>query len=129
MKICIRLADLRGSDCLPQLIGVCRWGYTRCMHACMHYAYILSHVDAARAAGFFLLLILVIYVFAGYKFVCLTSPEVPTLRESLHHIYASLFVEYVVKAPGHHPSLPVTQTAFAENLLAFLKSLPYYASN
>nr|CEL70839.1 TPA: sybindin-like family domain-containing protein,putative [Neospora caninum Liverpool] len=64
----------------------------------------------------------------GYKFVCLTSPDVPTLRDSLNHIYVALFVEFVVKAPGYRPSLPVTQPIFVDQLVAFLKSLPYFAS-
>ncbi|CBZ56088.1 putative sybindin-like family domain-containing protein [Neospora caninum Liverpool] len=63
----------------------------------------------------------------GYKFVCLTSPDVPTLRDSLNHIYVALFVEFVVKAPGYRPSLPVTQPIFVDQLVAFLKSLPYFA--
>ncbi|PFH38214.1 Sybindin family protein [Besnoitia besnoiti] len=62
----------------------------------------------------------------GYKFVCLTSPEVPTLRDSLHHIYVAFFVEFVVQAPGYLPGLAVTQPIFVEQLVAFLKSLPYY---
>lgn len=64
----------------------------------------------------------------GYKFACLTNPEVPYMKEALHHVYVHLFVEIVIKGPAFSPSKPVHSPAFAEQLQLYLRSLPCWGA-
>ncbi|CDJ41268.1 hypothetical protein, conserved [Eimeria tenella] len=64
----------------------------------------------------------------GYGFACLSSPEVPYMSEALQFIYASLFLELVIKSASFSPSKQIDSPVFAEQLHLFLSSLPAWDS-
>uniref|UniRef100_A0A0G4FEH0 Trafficking protein particle complex subunit n=1 Tax=Chromera velia CCMP2878 TaxID=1169474 RepID=A0A0G4FEH0_9ALVE len=87
---------------------------------------------------------------SGYKFLFMTDPSVPDLREDMRKIYAEIFVEHVVKSPAYAPNItpemPLAKTAapgledplnsihsplfgnFTTALNSFVKALPAYTS-
>lgn len=49
---------------------------------------------------------------SGLKFVLNTDEAVGDLREHMHYVYSSIFVEYVTKNPLYEPGRPFKCVAF-----------------
>ncbi|XP_029943723.1 trafficking protein particle complex subunit 1 isoform X2 [Salarias fasciatus] len=64
---------------------------------------------------------------SGLKFVLNTDLSVSNARETLQHIYSSLYVELVVKNPVCPSSLSLDSELFCSRLDAFIRALPYYS--
>eukprot|EP00288_Rhodomonas_lens_P018014 CAMPEP_0177700496 /NCGR_PEP_ID=MMETSP0484_2-20121128/6124_1 /TAXON_ID=354590 /ORGANISM="Rhodomonas lens, Strain RHODO" /LENGTH=134 /DNA_ID=CAMNT_0019211697 /DNA_START=69 /DNA_END=470 /DNA_ORIENTATION=- len=52
----------------------------------------------------------------GLRFILLTDPGVPSLRECLRQVYSHIFVEYVVKNPLQPMDQPITCSYFVQAL-------------
>eukprot|EP01133_Synstelium_polycarpum_P000246 gene246-299_t len=60
------------------------------------------------------------------KFVILSDPNTPDLREELKKIYSSIFVEYVVKNPLYQPNSLIKCELFITQLNGLVKQIPYF---
>ncbi|KYR02327.1 hypothetical protein DLAC_01158 [Tieghemostelium lacteum] len=60
------------------------------------------------------------------KFIVLTDPNTPDLREELKKIYSSIFVEYVIKNPLYQPNTVVKSEMFINQLNQHIKQLTWY---
>mmetsp|Transcript_107806 Transcript_107806/g.286998 ORF Transcript_107806/g.286998 Transcript_107806/m.286998 type:complete len:131 (-) Transcript_107806:67-459(-) len=66
---------------------------------------------------------------SGYRFVLTTDPSVPNQQECLRHIYAELFVEYVVKNPLYSIGEDVSSCpAFLDKLRSFMQTQRHFAT-
>jgi trafficking protein particle complex subunit 1 len=58
----------------------------------------------------------------GYRFVLVTDPQAPDMRQVLWHIYSELFVTYVLKNPLYTPGTTIEAAAFMNELDSYLKT-------
>mmetsp|Transcript_18844 Transcript_18844/g.38310 ORF Transcript_18844/g.38310 Transcript_18844/m.38310 type:complete len:147 (+) Transcript_18844:103-543(+) len=63
------------------------------------------------------------------KFLLLTDPGVPSLRECLRQVYSHIYVEFVVKNPLQAMGAPITCAYFVQELNKYVRGLPYFRSN
>lgn len=61
----------------------------------------------------------------GYKFVLNTDTSVENIRDVLRHIYARIFVEYVVRNPLLLPGNPVESDLFTAKLDEYVQNLSF----
>ncbi len=71
-------------------------------------AYMLHHFESA----------------SGIKLVLLTDKEAGDLRAALRHIYANIYVEFVVRNPLYTPKSRITCDLFSTNLREYVQKLP-----
>ncbi|XP_030193376.1 trafficking protein particle complex subunit 1 isoform X1 [Gadus morhua] len=62
----------------------------------------------------------------GLKFIMNTDLSVPNARETLHQIYSTLYVDYIVKNPLCSLGDPLQSDLFSARLDTFIKNLPYF---
>eukprot|EP00899_Mesostigma_viride_P000225 jgi/Mesvir1/10202/Mv18327-RA.1 len=60
---------------------------------------------------------------SGIKMVLLTGPDIGDLQACLQHVYANIFVEYVVKNPLCRPGEPFNNDLFTSALKNYMKSV------
>ncbi|EFA86020.1 hypothetical protein PPL_01253 [Heterostelium album PN500] len=60
------------------------------------------------------------------KFIVLTDPKTPDLREDLKKIYNSAFVEYVIKNPLYQLNSVIKCELFITQLNQIIKAIPYF---
>ena len=63
----------------------------------------------------------------GVKFILNTDHKAPDCRDLLQHIYAKVFVEYVVKDPLHKQGNKIESELFFKKLDEFVQSLPFFS--
>ncbi|XP_071767237.1 trafficking protein particle complex subunit 1 [Centroberyx gerrardi] len=63
----------------------------------------------------------------GLKFILNTDLSVSSARDTLQHIYSSLYVEYIVKNPVCVLGQSLESELFSSRLDAFIRALPYYS--
>ncbi|KAF2077815.1 hypothetical protein CYY_000860 [Polysphondylium violaceum] len=63
---------------------------------------------------------------SGTKFIIMTDPNTPDLREDLKKIYSNIFVEYVIKNPVYQPNTAIKCDMFINHLNAYLKQTPAF---
>lgn len=61
----------------------------------------------------------------GYKFVLNTDTSVGNIQDVLRHIYARIFVEYVVRNPLVIPGEPVKSELFTAKLDDYVQNLSF----
>ena len=61
----------------------------------------------------------------GFKFVMNTDTSVGNVQDVLRHIYARIFVEYVVRNPVARPGDPVQSELFAAKLDGYVQDLSF----
>jgi hypothetical protein len=61
----------------------------------------------------------------GFKFVMNTDTSVGNVQDILRHIYARIFVEYVIRNPLVLPGEPVESELFAANLDEYVQNLSF----
>ena len=61
----------------------------------------------------------------GLKFVMNTDTSVGSVQDVLRHIYARIFVEYVVRNPLEGPGRPVESELFASKLDEYVQDLSF----
>ncbi|GAB1600439.1 trafficking protein particle complex subunit 1-like [Argonauta hians] len=64
---------------------------------------------------------------SGIKVIMLTDLNVGNIRDILHQIYSSLYVEYVVKNPLCALNKPITSELFKTKVDEFVQGLSIYA--
>mmetsp|Transcript_33302 Transcript_33302/g.85372 ORF Transcript_33302/g.85372 Transcript_33302/m.85372 type:complete len:142 (-) Transcript_33302:48-473(-) len=64
----------------------------------------------------------------GLRFVLMTDPSVPSLRECLKQIYTHIYVEHVVKNPAQKVGEPIVCTHFVHTINKYVRGLPYFLS-
>lgn len=64
---------------------------------------------------------------SGLKFIMNTDLHCGGMKDVLHQIFSSLYVEYVVKNPLCELDKPVTSELFKVKLDEYIKSLPQFA--
>ncbi|XP_030043763.1 trafficking protein particle complex subunit 1 [Microcaecilia unicolor] len=64
----------------------------------------------------------------GLKIVMNTDLGVNNMRETLHQIYSSIFVEYVVKNPLCSLNQPIQSELFHAKLDSFIRGLPFFSA-
>ena len=62
----------------------------------------------------------------GLKFVMNTDTSVRNIQDILRHIYAHIFVEYVVRNPVVLPGDPVKSELFSAKLDEYVQNLSYF---
>eukprot|EP01112_Ceratiomyxa_fruticulosa_P012539 TRINITY_DN3473_c0_g2_i1.p1 TRINITY_DN3473_c0_g2~~TRINITY_DN3473_c0_g2_i1.p1 ORF type:complete len:143 (-),score=22.99 TRINITY_DN3473_c0_g2_i1:89-517(-) len=62
------------------------------------------------------------------KFIVLTDPHTPDLREELKKMYSQIFVEYVIKNPLYKLGTIVKCELFIQSLARFIRALPSFNS-
>jgi len=62
------------------------------------------------------------------KFIILSDPNTPDLREDLKKLYSQIYVEYVVKNPLYKLNDVIKCEYFIQYLQKFIKALPAYTS-
>eukprot|EP00026_Physarum_polycephalum_P002574 Phypoly_transcript_02581.p4 GENE.Phypoly_transcript_02581~~Phypoly_transcript_02581.p4 ORF type:complete len:144 (+),score=30.30 Phypoly_transcript_02581:2304-2735(+) len=62
------------------------------------------------------------------KFIILTDPNTPDLREELKRLHSAIYVEYVVKNPLYKLGDVIKCELFISSLQKFIKNLPSFAS-
>ena len=62
----------------------------------------------------------------GFKFVMNTGTNVDNIQDNLRHIYARIFVEYVVRNPLVRPGDPVDSKLFAAKLDEYVQNLSFF---
>ncbi|KAJ1646183.1 Trafficking protein particle complex subunit BET5 [Dispira simplex] len=69
---------------------------------------------------------------SGVRFVLLTDPTVPSLRDVLRQIYLHIYLEYVIKNPlfpyDPQQSRPISNDYFRNMLNSYIKGLSCYQS-
>mmetsp|Transcript_50046 Transcript_50046/g.156630 ORF Transcript_50046/g.156630 Transcript_50046/m.156630 type:complete len:146 (-) Transcript_50046:599-1036(-) len=65
----------------------------------------------------------------GLRFILITDPPVPSLRECLRQIYSHIYVEYVTKNPLQALGAPISSTIFSQSLNKYIRGLPYFMSS
>ncbi|XP_035674032.1 trafficking protein particle complex subunit 1-like [Branchiostoma floridae] len=65
---------------------------------------------------------------SGLKFVMNTDLAAGNMRETLHQIYSSIYVEYVVKNPLYELGQPIESELFKAKLDNFVRGLPMFAT-
>ena len=65
---------------------------------------------------------------SGLKFVMNTDLSVGNLRDTLHQMYSSIFVEYVVKNPLSRLDQPVMSELFKNKMDEYVRSLSQFAT-
>ena len=63
---------------------------------------------------------------SGVKFIVNTDPVTKDMRTQLQHIYANLFVEYVVKNPLYVPNEAIDMTTFEAELEKYIRGLHFF---
>ena len=61
---------------------------------------------------------------SGIQLVLTTEPSAGDLRDSLRHIYGSLYVELVQKSPLHAPGRPFVSEPFVTAVQKYLRAQP-----
>ncbi|KAN0004670.1 hypothetical protein ACTFIU_001908 [Dictyostelium citrinum] len=62
------------------------------------------------------------------KFIIMSDPNVPDLRDDLKKIYSQIFVEYVIKNPIYKHGTTVKCDTFINQLNLYLKQMPSFSS-
>lgn len=64
----------------------------------------------------------------GYKFVMMTDPTVPEMKEDLRKIYSDLFVDMVVKNAEYEIGSAIHSQPFDEAVTSFVSKIDYFSS-
>ncbi|KAM6949073.1 trafficking protein particle complex subunit 1 [Aplochiton taeniatus] len=64
---------------------------------------------------------------SGIKIIMNTDLSVPNARDTLHQIYSTLYVEYIVKNPLCILGEPLQSELFNTRLDSFIRALPFYS--
>ena len=64
---------------------------------------------------------------AGVKFILNTDHKVPDCRDMLQHVYAKIFVEFVVKDPLYESGSRIVSELFYKKLDEFIQSQPFFS--
>lgn len=64
---------------------------------------------------------------SGIKILLNTDPNVGSIRDTLHEIYKTIFVEYVVKNALCPPDQPITSELFQTKLDDYIRGLTIFA--
>eukprot|EP01132_Coremiostelium_polycephalum_P001340 gene1340-1692_t len=62
------------------------------------------------------------------KFIILTDPNTPDLREDLKRIYSNIYVEYVIKNPLYQPNTVIKCEMFISQLNQLIRGLIHFSS-
>mmetsp|Transcript_37830 Transcript_37830/g.86225 ORF Transcript_37830/g.86225 Transcript_37830/m.86225 type:complete len:147 (+) Transcript_37830:3-443(+) len=65
----------------------------------------------------------------GLRFVLITDPAVPSLRECLRQMYSHIYVEYVTKNALQPLAGTISCAYFTQSLNKYIRGLPYFSSN
>lgn len=62
---------------------------------------------------------------SGFRFILVTDATAGDLKENMKHIYANLFVDFVIKSPVHDPKSdkPIDSPLFEKHLNAYVEEL------
>ncbi|GAM29007.1 hypothetical protein SAMD00019534_121830, partial [Acytostelium subglobosum LB1] len=63
---------------------------------------------------------------SSVKFIILTDPNTPDLRDELKKVYSTVFIDYVIKNPLYEPNSIIKCELFITHLNQMIKQIPYY---